>query len=75
MDRTIEILNDFRTELMAEHHALRQELMEEVHQLRREVADGNKQQAGFQRLLIYTILVLGLALGGKDLLQAALGAM
>ena len=63
--KLVELINDARDEAHRDTQALRTELREDLLALR---ADMN----GLLRKLIWGVVVLGLALGGKDVLNAVL---
>lgn len=63
--KLVEIINDARSEAHRDTQALREELREELLALR---SDMN----GLLRKLVWGVVVLGLALGGKDILSLAL---
>lgn len=61
----VELINDARSEAHSDAQALREEFRQEVLALR---ADLN----GLLRKLVWGVIVLGLALGGKDVLSLVL---
>ena len=67
--KLVEALNDLRSELKEDNKSLRREVREDIREVRQHAIQAH---IGLQRKLIWTILVLGLALGGKDLLELLL---
>jgi hypothetical protein len=67
--KLVEALNDLRSELKDDNKTLRREVREDLREVREHAI---KTNAGLQRYLIWAIMVLGLALGGKDLLELLL---
>lgn len=63
--KLVELINDARSEAHRDNQNLREEFHEELLALR---ADMN----GLLRKLVWGVVVLGLALGGKDVLQLVL---
>ena len=70
--KLVEALNDLRAEVKADNAQLRREVREDMREVRESAL---RAQVGIQRKLIWTIMVLGLALGGKDLLEAVIGLL
>ena len=64
--KLVEALNDLRAEVKADNAQLRREVREDMREVRESAL---KAQLAIQHKLIWAILLLGLALGGKDLLQ------
>jgi argininosuccinate lyase len=70
--KLVEALNDLRAEVKADNAQLRREVREDMREVRENALQA---QVGLQRKLIWAIMVLGLALGGKDLVALALKAV
>jgi hypothetical protein len=67
--KLVEALNDLRSELKEDNKVLRREVREDMREVRQHAIQAH---VGLQRKLIWAIMVLGLALGGKDLLELLL---
>jgi hypothetical protein len=70
--KLVEALNDLRAELKGDNAQLRREVREDLREVREQAI---KAQTGLMRKLIWAVMVLGLALGGKDVLQAVIGLL
>lgn len=67
--KIVEALNDLRAELRKDNAELRREVRQDLRDVRQQAVEA---YLAVTRKLVWAIIVLGLALGGKDLLQAAL---
>jgi hypothetical protein len=67
--KLVEALNDLRSELKEDNQVLRREVREDMREVRKHAL---KVHAGLTRYLIWAVIVLGLALGSKDLLEVFL---
>lgn len=65
-NRLLEALRDLRYELQASHAELRREVRDDMREVR-------EAALGLIRRLVWTVTVLGLALGGKELVALAVG--
>ena len=70
--KLVEALNQLREETRDGMNRLRRELREDVRDVRDQALQAH---LSLLRRLVWAILVLGLALGGKDLLEVALGVL
>ncbi len=68
--RLLEAMRDLRRNLEREVGELRREVREDLREVRESAL---KAHLGLIRRLLWTVTILGLALGGKELVMLALG--
>jgi hypothetical protein len=70
--KLVEAVNDLRRDVRSEVSELRREVRQEMRDVRQQAIDAH---LGLLKKLVWAVVVLGLALGGKDLLSLALSVL